>query len=83
MTDPILEPYMTSNLDISSVPYFSPECGMTFKMAHFEEVCDAFWQNLASFRPRRYVENHLSLELSGRQYLAEYARIAQPCHVPR
>jgi hypothetical protein len=59
------------------VPYFSDACGMTFKIAEFEQVCEAFWRKLPEYQPRRYVEEHLSLRQSGEQYLAEYAKLAQ------
>ena len=75
MVDPILKPYMTDALDISSVPYFSEKCGMKFKIADFEKTCDSFWQNLVGFEPRNYVKTHLSLELSAKQYLEAYASI--------
>ncbi|MEQ1790407.1 MAG: hypothetical protein ABL857_08180 [Rickettsiales bacterium] len=75
MIDPTLQQYVTSDVHVSSVPYFSQECGKTFKIADFEKVCDAFWQELPQFKPRKYVENNLSLELSAKQYLEAYARI--------
>lgn len=77
MVDPTLKAYVNANTEISSVPYFSDECGMKFKMANFEQICDDFWQKLSSFKPRHYVENNLSLELSATQYLAEYAQLAK------
>jgi len=75
MVDPLLQPYVSAGLAISSVPYFSPQCGMTFTMDRFETTCAAFWQKLHTFRPRQYVEQHLSFELSARQYLAEYVKL--------
>ena len=77
MVDPSLKPYVTESLRISSVPYFSPKCGMTFKIAKFEQTCNEFWEKLPDFRPRSYVVNHLSLELSARKYLAEYSRLTE------
>lgn len=75
MVDPILKQYITPEIHVSSVPYFSAECGMKFKIADFENICDAFWQALPKFQPRHYVENNLSLELSAAQYLVAYAKI--------
>jgi glycosyltransferase involved in cell wall biosynthesis len=75
MVDPILKPYVTDNIHISSVPYFSPECGMKFKIADFEQTCNNFWQSLSSFTPRNYIKNNLSLELSAKLYLELYASI--------
>lgn len=79
MVDPALQPYINSRLNVSSVPYFSPECGMTFRLADFEDTCNKFWQSLPSFHPRRYVNTNLCLELSATQYLEEYAQIAIDC----
>lgn len=75
MIDPTLKPYMTDAINISSVPYFNESCGMKFKIADFEKVCDSFWQNLSGFEPRNYVKDHLSLELSAKGYLQAYASI--------
>lgn len=74
MVDPILQPYVTADTKVSSVPYFSPECGMTFKLNNFESVCDAFCNVLTRFQPREYIKMHLSLELSATQYLKAYAQ---------
>lgn len=78
MVDPVLKPFVTPDITLSSVPYFSDSCGMTFKIAEFEQVCDVFWQNLPQFHPRRYVEEHLSLRASGQQYLVEYTGLINP-----
>ncbi len=77
MVDPLLKPFVTPEMNISSVPYFSPACGMTFKIAGFEQVEKAFWQNLATYQPRRYVEEHLSLTRSAHTYLAAYASLVE------
>lgn len=76
MVDPLLKPYVTPDTHVSSVPYFSPACGMTFKIADFETTCDTFWKHLATYQPRRYVEENLSLRQSAYDYLAEYAKLA-------
>ena len=76
IVDPILKPYCTPEIKISSVPYFSETCGMTFTIGDFEKICDAFWQKRNDFTPRRYVEEHLSLQQSAQNYLKEYAQLA-------
>lgn len=75
MIDPTLKPYVTPGIHVSSVPYFDDSCGMTFKISAVEQVCEAFWQKLPSYRPRAYVETHLSMAKSAALYLAEYAKL--------
>lgn len=75
LVDPTLTAYVNTHMEVTSVPYFDDECGMKFKMANFEQICDEFWQKLSSFNPRHYVENNLSPELSATHYLAEYAQL--------
>lgn len=75
MVDPTLKPFVTPGLPISSVPYFSDGCGMRFKVGEFEPVCDAFWQKIGHYAPRRYVQEHLSLALSARLYLHLYSSL--------
>jgi len=76
MVDPILKPYAENIPAISSVPYFDATCGMTFKIASFEQTCEAFWKNLEWYQPRHYVQTHLSLRSSAYDYLAHYAQLA-------
>ena len=77
MIDPTLQPYVPKGTNVSAVPYFDENCGMRFKLSEFELVCEKFWENLPNFRPRHYVETHLSLEMSANHYLALYARMAE------
>jgi hypothetical protein len=76
LVDPALSAYQTPDVKVSSVPYFDTTCGMIFKIDQFEEICDTFWQRVATYRPRRYVETTLSLELSGKRYLETYSSLA-------
>lgn len=76
IVDPVLKPFVTKEMNISSVPYFSPDCGMTFKIAEFESVEPQFWKKLGSYHPRRYVEQNLSLKQSAENYLAMYNQLA-------
>ena len=57
----------------TSVPHFSDQCGETFAGADdFGPALDRFLARRGSYRPRRYVAEHLSLELSGQKYLEHY-----------
>jgi hypothetical protein len=76
LVDPMLKPYLAPGSAVSAVPYFDETCGMTFKIDGFEAACEEFWARRDTYRPRAYVENTLSLPLSGARYLAEYERIA-------
>ena len=83
LVDPEIRPFLTDEMQITSVPYFDATCGLTFKMNDFAATCDRFMQQRDIFTPRRYIEEHLSLEIAGQRYLNEYARIAQGCITPR
>lgn len=69
LVDPFQKSRAPVDLKVSSVPYFDKRCGMTFTMADFENVLDEFWEMRASFRPRDYVSDTLSLERSGQLYV--------------
>jgi len=71
--DPQRSRFEASPVAATSVPYFSAECGETFVGApDFEPALERFLARRASYRPRRYVAEHLSLEISGRCYLEHY-----------
>ena len=62
----------------TSVPHFSGECGETFAGTEdFASVLDLFLARRGSYQPRRYVAEHLSLELSGHKYLEHYRSAAR------
>jgi glycosyltransferase involved in cell wall biosynthesis len=67
---PKLEP---SIVPTTSVPHFSPACGERFvQAADFEGALDHFWDRLPLYRPRRYVEQNLSVSGSAELYMRYY-----------
>ncbi len=76
LTDPKQIPFAAPDLKVQSVPYFDERCGMTFKLDEFDKVYPEFWRRLASFRPRDYVLDRLSMEGAARAYLDLYRSIA-------
>lgn len=78
IVDPMLKPLVTPQMNISSVPYFSPQCGRRFKMADFHAEYAAFLRDLNTYQPRRYVAENLSLARAGQAYLEAYAALAKP-----
>lgn len=72
LVDPLQLPFAAPDLRVSSVPYFDETCGRTFTLADMEERFDAFWRDLASFRPRGYVARTLSPEATAQVYLNAY-----------
>ena len=72
--DPKCARYEKDAVPASSVPYFSQDCGLTFKkIADFSDRLDEFLA--MRFNPRVYVEKNLNLENSARRYL-EFLRTA-------
>ena len=60
---------------VSSVPYWDPVCGETFKDdATFASSFDMFWANLAAgrYHPRDYILAHLTLECCASAYLKHW-----------
>jgi hypothetical protein len=77
--DPRRELYDPNPVPASSVPYFSPECGERFSgIDQFEHAFSLFWEKLATFEPRAYVERELSFAGSADRYLQGYAPLARP-----
>jgi hypothetical protein len=63
----------------TSVPYFSRGCGERFRHAgEFNHTFSLFWSKLSSYRPRAFVETHLSLKKSAELYLQYYRRLFEP-----
>lgn len=77
LVDPWLAPYAKPGLEVSSVPYFSDECGLTFRAADFDSRFDQFWARLPEFQPRNYVERELNMQRSAEAYLRAYLSIAR------
>jgi glycosyltransferase involved in cell wall biosynthesis len=60
----------------TSVPYFSAECGERFRtVEEFYPSFQRFWENLATYMPRRYVQQHLSFETSAAAYMRAYEEL--------
>ncbi|MDB5642329.1 MAG: glycosyltransferase family 1 protein [Hyphomicrobiales bacterium] len=76
LIDPWLAPYAKPGLQVSSVPYFSDECGMTFRIGEFEQRFDQFWSRLPDFLPRSYVGRELNMKSSAEAYLNAYLSIS-------
>jgi hypothetical protein len=75
LVDPALRPY-APGLRVTSVPYFDARCGMTFTLDTFEDVSRQFWAAIDRFEPRDYIDERLSMQRAGRDYLTLYASIA-------
>ena len=66
--DPKCARYEKDAVPASSVPYFSQDCGLTFKnVSEFSDRLDEFLA--MRFNPRAYVERNLNLENSAQRYL--------------
>ncbi|HEY3449726.1 MAG TPA: WecB/TagA/CpsF family glycosyltransferase [Myxococcales bacterium] len=71
--DPRRSEWTNQPVPASSVPYFSEECGRTFRGAlDFQAAASGFFADLETFKPRRFVERELSHEGSARLYLQHY-----------
>lgn len=78
LVDPLQRRFAAPDLAVSSVPYFDPRCGLRYRADAFETAFDSFWAARASFTPRAYVEEHLSLRGSGEAYMRAYAGLVPP-----
>jgi glycosyltransferase involved in cell wall biosynthesis len=75
--DPNRLKYTSDPVPSCSVPYFSDECGATFREPdEFKSALQAFVGRLDSFRPRQFVQQHLSFESSAQTYLRHYDALA-------
>ena len=71
--DPQRTRFESAPVPATSVPYFSEQCGETFAgLPDFDGALDRFLGRRAAYQPRRYVAEHLSLDVSGRRYLDHY-----------
>jgi glycosyltransferase involved in cell wall biosynthesis len=71
--DPNRHRWESGPVAATSVPYFSDQCGERFKGLHdLGPALDRFMSRLASYSPRRYVSQHLSLTKSAELYLQAY-----------
>ncbi len=75
--DPQREKFEPDPVPASSVPYFSEECGRTFKdIQSFYPAFEEFLQHQAEYRPRRFVEQHLTFAASAQAYMQYYNQAA-------
>jgi glycosyltransferase involved in cell wall biosynthesis len=71
--DPLWKRFGEAPPPASSVPFFSPACGETFRdMTQFDAALDRFMAKRESYAPRGYVRTHLSLERSAGLYADQY-----------
>jgi hypothetical protein len=73
--DPLWKRFSAVKIPASSVPFFSEECGGTFRdVSEFDGALSAF-----SFTPRAYVTANLTMKGSAEIYTAKYfSLLAQP-----
>lgn len=75
-TDPVWPAFSATPIPACSVPQFSPECGERFRMpADFPRAFGEFWSKRNTYRPRRYIEEHVSLAGSAARYADFYFQI--------
>ncbi len=70
--DPSLYPHRVKFAPVTSVPYWDERCGLTFaSIAEFDDAWAQFWDacRSASFRPRAYILDNLTLEKCAQLYL--------------
>jgi hypothetical protein len=72
LCDEDLQKFKFGDLPISSVPYFSEECGVTFREENVIENFNLFWNNVTSFQPRNYIIANLNQKKSADLYLSAY-----------
>jgi hypothetical protein len=71
--DPLWKKVSDARIAASSVPFFSDECGETFRdLSEFEGALSRFLERWPVYTPRDYVIKNLSMEESAQQYVAHY-----------
>jgi glycosyltransferase involved in cell wall biosynthesis len=71
--DPLWKKFQPSAPPASSVPFFSPACGETFRdLSGFDDALDRFMGKRAGYRPRDYVAKNLDMETSASLYAEQY-----------
>ena len=72
--DPRRPDYDPDPVRATSVPYFSDQCGETFRdFEEFEIALPALQEKLSKYRPRDFVVEALSMDESAKTYLKYYA----------
>lgn len=76
LVDPWQVPFAQPGLRVSSVPYFSEECGVGFTLDTMEQAFDDFWRQLGSYAPRGYIARTLSPTQTAQVFLGAYDAMA-------
>ena len=77
--DPTWKRFSIDKIPASSVPFFSADCGDTFRdITQFESAFSSFASRLSSFKPRKFVIESLSMKESAAIYAAHYFSIVPP-----
>lgn len=73
---PVWTVYSKHPIEATSVPFFSNECGEKFKMiSDFPKAFEKFWANLKNYKPRHFIQEHLSFAKSAETYAKIYFNI--------
>ncbi len=70
LVDPHQKKLISPDVQVSSVPYFNDQCGMTFKRDKVEDAFDTFWSKRQEFSPREYVLDNLNFSAGATRYLS-------------
>lgn len=70
--DPLAKEVSDKPIPATSVPHFDDRCGVRFKAADMLEKWKTFWPRRATFTPRAFVAETLSLDRSAELYLQAY-----------
>jgi hypothetical protein len=74
--DPEFYPDRVKFGPVTSVPYWDERCGITFSnVSEFPERLSEFWTELASYSPRDYILQNLTLEICAQKYLGHAHQI--------
>lgn len=72
LVDPLQREHLTSEIRVSSVPYFDRRCGVRFTLDDMEARFDEFWSARTGYRPRDYIRESLSPDTTAAIYMAAY-----------
>jgi glycosyltransferase involved in cell wall biosynthesis len=71
--DPLWQRFSENKIPASSVPFFSKDCGETFRdVTDFEPALASFLSRQKSLDPRKYVRDNLSMAESAKIYSDQY-----------
>jgi hypothetical protein len=71
--DPLWMRFSETKIPASSVPFFSVECGETFRaMDDFERALSVFSSRRDTLKPRKYITENLGMDRSAEIYAREY-----------